>query len=222
MIWNAAQNVIYNGSSVQSVIYNGSVIWPSAPSAYPWSASGVMYSYSRGEFRNPVIKRFTWLTDVHPDEAPIVSGSPYCSRTASAAYGSYQSGLDTAASSLSAGSKHKDLSIYISATASATGGNNAMLRVVVNQTNSTSYWSPASATAISGSLITTGQTYNLTSFNYWSTGSVVTATALLSAASGIIAEPNPNTDNGAGADVMFGNGTAGMQFRWSASGVYLP
>ena len=226
MIWNDAATVIYNGTPVQSVICNGAVIWPSEPS-FPnaaWSASGYMTNgggYANyGIACNPFFDHFVWLSDTHPNVPPLQIRSIYYRKSASA--GVFSSAVNTSDSSLLYRSRHTGLSLFISASASATGASNLQTLYHVDAGSAATYWSGASATAISGALTDTGgNQYTLTSTVYWDK-SRMTATALLSAASGYIASGYQNGSRGAGGQALYGTGRLYMAIAWSASGVYMP
>lgn len=217
---------MFNGTPVQSVICNGAVIWPSSPS-FPnaaWSASGYMTNgggkANYGIASNPVIDHFVWLSDTHPAIQPLQTGSLYYQKSASA--GIFSSAINTTASSLLYGSRHTGLSLFISASASATGGNSLQTLYQVDGGSAATYWSGASSTAISGALTDTGgHQYTLTSTVYWDK-SRMTATALLSAASGYIASGYKNSWRGAGGQALYDTGRLDMAISWSASGVYVP
>ena len=226
MIWNDAATVIYNGTPVQSVICNGAVIWPSGPLLpnAAWSASGYMTNgggkANYGIASNPVVNHFAWLSDTHPDIPPLQTGSLYYHKSASA--GVFSSAIDTTASSLLYGSRHTGLSLFISASASATGASNLQTLYQVDAGSAATYWSGASSTAISGALTDTGgNQYTLTSTVYWDK-SRMTATALLSAASGYIASGYKNGSRGAGGQALYATGRLYMAIAWSGSGVYVP
>ena len=125
MIWNSAQNVIFNGSPVQAVMYNGNVIWPGQSPYLPvtWSASGYSVSPSLVVAAASVPMYLTWVTASAPQHISALSATykvtgAYARQNDSPfTWDSYT--YTSSVATMNSSTKHKNLYIKVSARARA-------------------------------------------------------------------------------------------------------
>lgn len=237
MIWNSAQNVIFNGSAVQAVMFNGNVIWPGQSPYLPvtWSASGYSVSPSLVVAAASVPMYLTWVTASDPQFISALSAT----YTVTGAYAKQNDSPFTwdsytyseSVTTMNSSTKHKNLYMKVSARAQAGQSQSSVISGFIF------YFAPVtfrntSAAGYSG--MHDGYSASFDRSTGWkSSGSFnksVTGGEVVTAKSGQFGYGFYSATNSVSSLSLINSGnyyyssknTAAVSCRWTASGIYDP